>query len=36
MSQALVSGLLAVETQELVSKPIIRNDNHPETKIETI
>ena len=36
MSQALVAGLSAFETQELGSKPIIRNDNHPETKIETI
>ena len=36
MSQALVAGLLAFETQELGSKPIFRNDHHPETKVETI
>ena len=36
MSQALVAGLLAFEAQELGSKPIFRNDHHPETKVETI
>ena len=30
MSQALVAGLSAFETQELGSKPIFRNNHHPE------